>query len=121
MRGLLIDVWDNEVKEVEASTLDEYYKLIECDTIDIVYYMIGSRYYNIICDDEGLLKDSILVSAFDKQMHPVLVGNLLIFGDTDDDGGLTSLTGDDIVQIKEKIMEVSIKGVKHPVLSDLSL
>lgn len=33
MRGLLIDVWDNEVKEVEASTLDEYYKLIECDTI----------------------------------------------------------------------------------------
>lgn len=121
MRGLLIDVWNNEIREVEASTLDEYYKLIGCDTIDIAYYKIGSRYYNIICDDEGLLKDSVRVSAFDKRMRPILVGNLLISGDTDDNGGLTSLTDSDIMQIKEKIMEVSTKGAKHPVITDLGM
>ena len=110
MRGLLIDVWNDEIREVEASTLDEYYKLIGCDTIDIVYYKIGSRYYNIICDDEGLLKDSIRISAFDKQMHPILVGNLLIFGDTDENAEFTSLTDRDIIQIKERIGKASTKG-----------
>ena len=121
MRGLLIDVWNNEIREVEASTLDEYYKLVDCNTVDIVYYKIGLKYYNIICDDEGLLKDNVRVSAFNKQMHPILVGNLLIFGDTDDSGELTSLTDKDMIHIKEKIGEAYTKGYKHPVIKGISM
>lgn len=56
MLGLLIDVKNNNVSVKMANSLKDYYRLIDCDVIDIVKRCIGGKYYNIICDDEGLLK-----------------------------------------------------------------
>lgn len=83
-------------------TLDEYYNLIECDCIDIVTRRIGDTYFDIICDDEGLLKDNPRVSAVDLNGNPMLVGNL-IFSHTNDEGETTAITDDDISVIMDAI------------------
>lgn len=53
MKGLLIDVHNAKIQEVEVSELDDYYKWIGCENIDITSRKIGGRIYDIICDDEG--------------------------------------------------------------------
>lgn len=94
-----------ETKVVKASELEDYYRLIGCDCIDIVARKIGDKYFEIICDDEGLLKENPRISAIDKnKMKPALVGNLLIAGPTDEDGELTSLTDKDIELIKNNLL-----------------
>ena len=93
-----------ETKVVKASELEDYYRLIGCDCIDIVARKIGDKYLEIICDDEGLLKENPRISAVDKNMKPALVGNLLIAGSTDEDGELTSLTDKDIELIKNNLL-----------------
>lgn len=91
-------------------TLDEYYDLIECDCIDIVTRKVGDTYFDIICDDEGLLKDSPRVSAVDMHCNPMLVGNL-IFSHTDD-GETVGITDDEIEFLKEHIgLAISEQGI----------
>ena len=93
-----------ETKVVNASELEDYYRLIGCDCIDIVARKIGNKYFEIICDDEGLLKENPRISAVDKNMKPALIGNLLIAGPVDEDGELTSLSDEDISIIKDNIL-----------------
>ena len=38
MKMLLLDVKNREVKMVEANGLDDYYRLIGCRTIDIIFF-----------------------------------------------------------------------------------
>lgn len=94
---LLLDVEKQEVREVEASSLEEYYKLLNCSCIDIVTRNImNTKYktntYDIICDDEALLKEGSIPSAFDlRSMKIGLVGNLLICN-YDEEGNEKSLS-----------------------------
>lgn len=67
----------SKVLDIEDK-LEVYYDLLECRVIDIVSRKIGDKYYDIICDDEGLLKDSIRISAMDKDDEPCLVGSIII-------------------------------------------
>ena len=45
MKGLLIDVHNAKIQEVEVSELDDYYKWIGCENIDITSRKIGGRIY----------------------------------------------------------------------------
>ena len=57
MKVLLIDTDTLQPQVVEtAGGLQEWYRLIKCDLIDIVSRKIGGRYNDIIVDDEGLFK-----------------------------------------------------------------
>lgn len=103
MRGYLIDVINQEHKEIEVNNLDDYYKYISCDCFDIPTRKIGDRYFNIICDDEGLLKDHPIVSAIDPSFEPMLVGNLIVGGKTNSEGDMLDLTDEDIEVIKDNI------------------
>lgn len=60
------------------------YAAIGCDTIDIVRCESGD--VELICDDEGLLKDPRLFTAFDGA---ILAGAVLVVGAADDEGELT--------------------------------
>lgn len=108
---LLLDVQKQEVREVEANGLDDYYKLLNCDTIDIVTREVVSfnkihKEYDIICDDNGLLKDNIIISAVDvKDMSVQLVGNLLVCN-FDSNGNEKSLSGYDIELLKNSILDI---------------
>ena len=109
MRGLLIDVKNSKVEAVEREDdfeLQDYYDMLDCDYIDIVCRKIGERYYDIVCDDEGLLKAGCKVSAVDSEYCTMLVGNLFIRG-LARDGEMTNLTIPDINYIAKKIRFVS--------------
>ncbi len=110
MKMLLIDVKSFAVRMVDAGTLKEYYRLLDCDTIDIVQRKIAGKTYEIICDDEGLLVDApILSAAWKSSKRPALFGNLLIAGEAID-GELTSLTDEDEKPIKDSIILCGRQG-----------
>ena len=78
--------------------LNVFYELIGCRCIDIVQRKIGHKYFDVICDDEGALKEDCIVSAVDTQFRQMLVGNLII-SKSDDEGNLIDLSDKDIKQI----------------------
>ena len=78
--------------------LEVFYELIGCRCVDIVQRKIGHKYFDVICDDEGALKDDPVVSAVDTQFRHMLVGNLIV-SKSDDEGNLIDLSEEDIKQI----------------------
>ena len=94
---------NNRIEPIEVKgELDEYYNLIDCDCIDIVTRKVGDTYFDIICDDEGLLKDNPRVTAVDTEGNPMLVGNL-IFSHTDEDGETVGVTDEEIALIRDNV------------------
>lgn len=110
MRGLLLDVMQNKVEVVEVNGLDDYYRLIGCSLIDITQRKIAGKYYEIICDDEGLLKENPKISAINDMGQPMLVGNLIIAEEVDEDGNLTDLLDADIKHIRENIHHMGTRN-----------
>lgn len=97
--GVLINPDDGTAeKKTIDNNLQGYYEALNCDIIDIVERTLGDNTYDIICDDEGLLKDNYTVSAIDKGMHVMLVGRIFLCHH-DDEGELTSLNDDEIIDI----------------------
>ena len=61
IKGVLLDIENDEAKVVEFEpTLENYYKMLHCDLIDIVSRTIGynrsHKVFDIVCDDEGTFK-----------------------------------------------------------------
>ena len=112
---LLLDVEKQELREVNANNLEDYYKLLNCRCIDIVNRPIISlndkiEHFDIICDDEGLLKENNLVSAVDFRNRKIaLVGNLLIC-DFDREGNEKSLSKEQIEFIKDAVVQVPFES-----------
>ena len=94
-----------EIVEImpDGSNLEELYRLLNCRTIDIVKRPFGNKYFNVIVDDEGLLKDNFIPSAFSvaktKGTQLDLVGNLLVVGPADDEGNFTEISDQEIFTI----------------------
>ena len=82
IKGVLISINDkgtNEVSVVEVQDdLQTYYDILNCDCIDITERSINGNYYDIVCDDEGLLKSDFQVTAMNYAGDTMLVGNLFI-------------------------------------------
>ena len=106
IKGILVDVKSNiiEVCEIEKK-LESYYKILNCNLIDIVSMKIGNKNFDIICDDEGLMKEEITISSIYDDFTPALVGNLFIVRH-DGRGNERSLTSKDISMILENIMTI---------------
>lgn len=103
-RLLLLDVINNETKEVECNVLNDFYEYLQCDTFDIANREIGRKLkrFDLYIDDEGLLKDNAIVSAVDFLSQPVLVGNI-IFANHDEEGNTVDLSDEDIEYIRRYI------------------
>ena len=114
MKMLLIDVYNNEIKVVEANGLADYYKYIECDLIDIVRRKIGDKEFEIVCDDEATFAEHPKVSAIDIAGVPCLFGNLLIAGGKVVDGDLTEITDEEIEYVKGYLIEIKTAYYKEP-------
>ena len=56
------------------NNLQSFYELLNVNVIDIVEYKIEGQYYDIIVDDEGLLKEGTLPSA------STINGSVMLFG-----------------------------------------
>ena len=89
MKAILIDVKNQEIKEVEHdNTLQNIYDLIDCRTFDLVRI---DAVNNIFVDDEGILKDNLYFEYSGSDRVFQLAGNGLILG-VDDEGDSTSPT-----------------------------
>lgn len=90
MKCLLIDVYENRIQLVDCNGLDDDYKYIKCNTIDIVQRKIHGYLFRIILDDNGALKDNPKCSAT-NDYNDRLYGNLLICSNSVIDGDLQSI------------------------------
>ena len=96
--------------------IDTFYKLINCDSIELPQREINGKYFTIICDEEGRLKDNPIVSACSHKGDPMIVGNLIITGLPDIKGNLTGLSDNDVLLIMEKFKKTLLY---HPLKSEL--
>ena len=112
--GILIDV-EHEIAHVVTINreLEEYYKLLNCQLIEIVSRKIGNRIYDIICDEEGALKDKPKISAINDLGMPILVGNLFIVNYDGIDNEI-SLTQSDIDYIMPFIQKQATRKYPRP-------
>jgi len=105
-KALFLDTVGKTTKTVNVNDLEDYYKLIGCRVIDIVSRKIGKKWYDIIVDDEGLLKEDPIISAIDDYGRVMLVGSLIICGLADMEGELTDLSDNDVKYIKNRIQSM---------------
>lgn len=81
---LLLDIETQQLREVSANSLQDYYKLIDCDLVEIHEVSILNKdgrimKFDVICDEEGKNKQFNLVSSMNyKDKSVAFVGNLLI-------------------------------------------
>lgn len=106
-----IDPFADTIELVEASGLDDYYREIGCECIDISVVTIGGVPFNVVCDDEALLRESVAPSVLDGNGRPILWNTVIVFG-FDDDADLRSLTLDECLTIAERICRVTDRGSK---------
>ena len=115
MKMLLLDVVNKDVKMVEANGLDDYYKLIGCNYVDIIHRWIGDVEVEIVLDDEGLLVNSPKPSGISIDGTPMLFGNLLIAsGRVTDDGELTELTEEEVDEIMDNVATITTSIYTEP-------
>ena len=113
LRGVLVDVENEKVSVVEIpDELDEFYKILNCSCIDIVRRKIGRKHFEIICDDEGLFRDTPKISAIDNLGNVQLVGNILIVGSEVIDGNLTGLEPSDAAYVLSRVQKMGTN--KYP-------
>lgn len=108
MQTILLDVRNENAEVIDIDDeLDAFYDKLNCTCIDIVSRSIGGKVYDIMCDDEGLLKEeSPKISAINDMGQPMLVGNLMFFN-VDGEGELVGLSDDDVEHIKNYIQIMS--------------
>lgn len=103
MKLLKFDGNEFEVLNIEGDKepeLEFYYTHIGCRYIDIVYRKVEDRWFDIVCDNEGLLVEKPIVTAINAEdFSPMLCGTL-IFAHHDSEGNLTGLSDEDIKVLK---------------------
>lgn len=118
LKGVLVKVdGTNEIVEIE-DTLDNLYKVCNCSCIDIVVRKIKGKPFDIVLDDEGLLKTDFQISAVREDYRETLVGNLLIVKN-DGKGNLKSLNQEEIDLVRGSINEYGVLVIDKPSKEDI--
>ena len=95
--------------ETVEPSLKNYYKMLDCDLIDIVSINFNGKTYDVICDDEALLKQPpYSFSVISKEGHPMIAGNILIC--KSEDGYEKSLSPEDVIHLMTSICWTSQNG-----------
>jgi hypothetical protein len=102
------------IKKQDASVLleekyikdyQEIYDLLDCDLFDIVHVEYKGYRLNIYVDDEGMLKPNY--GRYINGYPNPIFGNIVIMGDTDEEGGTLGLPDElnveDFLEFSKKI------------------
>ena len=95
IQAILIDPFSEKVTRVETGTsLEDLYSILQCDTITILGMGFGARGFDMIMDDEGLLKDRENQRYFKYKLfsQPYAGRALLTFSNKE--GDMTSVEDD---------------------------
>lgn len=112
MVGYKIDPLSKDAELVEVNGLDDYYREIGCDCIDIAVVSVHGTPFNVIVDDEGLLKGNVIASVFDGKGYPMLANVAIVLG-LDDDCDVRSLKTDEVRALSDETYVVS-----HPLYGE---
>lgn len=115
---LLIDANHRNAKMVSVNEkLSEYYKLLDCEHIDIASYRIGNKYFDFIYNDDGFTS-SKNPTVLDVNNNPLLVGSILICNSLETAEGIveSSLTSDDVKLIQKYLKAIKVNGKITPVI-----
>ena len=75
----IIDAKDMSYKKTKIDDdLQTFYNIINTDSIEIIARKINGKMTQIICDEEGKLKQHQYISGQSKEFNETLVGNLII-------------------------------------------
>ena len=94
-----------QAKEIE-DTLSNYYQLLNCSNIDIIKRKIKHFKACFVIDDEYLLRNTPNqppVAVFVGNGEEAIYGSLIITGENDEEGNLTSLNNIQIEYIESSI------------------
>ena len=81
----------------EADTLNEYYRLLGCQCIDMVPIDVDGYAYDVVCDDAGLFREPMVSTLYINE-EKVLFGNLA-FVKIDEEGYTVGLDKEDIERL----------------------
>ena len=117
--GLLVKTDGSKAtfKTIPAN-LESYYKTLDCELIDIVNRQIGydkDFRFNIICDDEALLKAPTIASALNHNFDYCLYGNLFVVGVDKDTGDARSLTRGEMAHLRTHHQHIFVPYSHHSV------
>ena len=115
MKAFLLDAENRQTRTVEVNDADhltDYYKYLNCELVDITSRKIGGKYFDIVADDEGLLKEPRIVSALDTEGQPALVGNLLFCNYDPETGEEVSLTDEDIQLLRDNVRFAAVRDAE---------
>ena len=111
LKGVLVNP-DEGLRIVDfEDELEEYYRLIETDIIEVVPCKVAGYPMLIVCDEEGRLKGRIPSCAYEDGTVRI-VGNALFLGPDDDEGNFTSLSDEEAECGLHKVHEATAVG-KH--------
>lgn len=65
-------------KTIIDDNLETFYDIINTDSVEIISRKINGKMTQIICDEEGKLKQHQYISAISEEHNETLVGNLII-------------------------------------------
>ena len=110
MRAFLVDPAKSIAGPIDVEDdINVWYKLLDCDIVDVVHRRIGDYFLDIICDDEGLFKAEQYISAIDVHGHAALVGAILVLAEEEvnnDEGDFRGLTDEEIAVLQAHIGRV---------------
>ena len=85
MKGyLFVADTKNVIRVSVPDELDEYYALLNCDCIEVIYRYINGKLTKLIIDEEGKLKQNQTISGMSFDGEESLVGNILIESEDED-------------------------------------
>lgn len=103
------------MSEIEIKDeLDDFYKNLDCDMIELPMRKIDGKTFTIMCDEEGLLKDKPIAACISKKYSDDMIFGNVMFFNNDGMGDLESLTDDDIRRIKLHVNIVMDRN--HPAM-----
>lgn len=115
-KGLLIELVERKDGE---SVLNFCYRVIGCDTIDIVNPKGLEQPYCMVVDDEGLLKDKPMLNVFASHLYGAyeyghaIVGNAVLMKNERDVDGMQTvwLTKDEAASLAAKLGNSVLRAV----------
>lgn len=103
MLAVLVDVYGKgNVRTVRVrDDLDEFYRFLQCTTIDMPTRYIGGQAFILICDDEGLFRADRKPSARNGN-EVMLFGNLLVVKYAGE-GEIRGLTPEEVAHVMRNV------------------
>ncbi len=81
----------------DTDKLNEYYRYLNCRCIDMATIDVDGHAYDVVCDDEALLRQPLIPSLYISE-EQVLFGNLA-FVRNDEDGESVGLDREDMIRL----------------------